>query len=269
MINSRYRPNHPLLKNIVRYFAFQSFEGTGKSNDWMTLFPNCTTNLCITFDSVMKTMDSSKIKNNISTSCIRPVTFSRCNHFKMVVIQLEPYGFHLLTGLPMKDFKNRFFQLDDFFVSTELECLYQQLLETKEYSLRVMLLEKFILRHLQNRQVDKRILFATRQIRNVPDIQLDELVDYLNLSARTLRELFSKHIGISPKYYLRLSRFNRVANEVSSNHNCSLTEIAVATGYFDQAHFIKEFKEFGGLSPNQFRKIQVKSADFYNFERAS
>ncbi len=265
MINSRCRPTHPLLTNIVRYFAFQSFDGTGNSNDWMTLFPNCTTNLCITFESEMTTIDASKVKNNISTSCIRPVTFSRCHNIEMIVIQLEPYGFHLLTGLPMKDYKNSFFQLEDFFPCNELQRLYQQLYETHDQNRRVKQLEKFVLINLQKKQIDQRVYFATQQIRQHPETQLDKLIKHLELSARTLRELFAIQIGISPKYYLRLSRFNRVTGQVSNNKKISLTDIALASGYFDQAHFIKDFKEFGGVSPNQFRKIEVKNAEFYNF----
>jgi AraC-like DNA-binding protein len=266
MTHSRYIPSHPLLKNIVRYFAFQPFDGTGNSNHWMTLFPNCTTNLCIVLDSCLVTNESSKINNSISTSCISPVTFSRCHSFELIVIQLEPYGFHSLVGLPMKHYKNSFLKLDDFFTLSELDKLYNQLYETKNSSLRVKLLEDFLLTHLQQEQVDGRVLFATRQIHRNPNTQLDEIIKYLNISARRLRDLFSTHLGISPKHYSRLSRFNHVTARVTNNKS-SLTEIALATGYFDQAHFIREFREFGGLSPNQFRKLSDKNAEFYNFEK--
>ena len=264
---SFHKSQHPLLKKIVRHFAFQSLDGTGNANQWMTLFPNCTTNLCITLDSDLVSNNAGLMNNTISTSCIRPVTFSRLKTIEMAVIQLEPYGFHLLTGLPMQKYKNRFFQLDDFFSALVLENLYQRLYDASEDVLKIKILEEFVLAQITTQAVDDRILFATHQIQQKPDTQLDDLMLHLNLSARRIRDLFALHIGISPKYYLRLSRFNHTTNEVSRNNYKSLTEIALAKGYFDQAHFIKEFKEFGGLSPNQFRKLTEKSADFYNFEQ--
>lgn len=259
-------PRHPLLKKIVRHFALQSIDGTGNPNQWMTLFPNCTTNLCISLGAESISDRSGNIENTISTSCIRPVTFNRSKTIDMAIIQLEPYGFHLLTGLPMHDCKNQFFNFDDFFAASELENLYHRLHDAKEDVSKVKILEDFVLTQIKQQDVDTRILFATHQLHQNPKTSLDDLMHHLNLSARRIRDLFSLHIGVSPKYYLRLSRFNQTTGEISVSHNKSLTEIAFAKGYFDQAHFIKEFKEFGGLSPNKFRKLTEKSAEFYNFE---
>ena len=257
-------PRHPLLKKIVRHFALQSLDGTGNPNQWTTLFPNCTTNLCITLDSQLVSDSSEKTCNTISTSCIRPVAFNREKTIEMAIIQLEPYGFHLLTGLPMHDYKNHFFNFEDFFAPLVIERLYQQLQSANDDQTKIKILESFMLAQIKHEDVDTRVLFATHQLRQDPHTRLDDLMAHLNLSARRIRDLFSLHVGISPKYYLRLSRFNKTTGEISKNLNKSLTEIAFSTGYFDQAHFIKEFKEFGGLSPSKFRRLAEKSAEFYN-----
>lgn len=184
----------------------------------------------------------------------------------MIVVQFEPYGFHLLTGLPMKEHKNHFFELDDFFSSSVLQTLYQQLFSAREDVSKVKIIEAFILAQMKKRDVERRVLFAAQQIHSNPQLKLDELVSYLNVSARRLRALFALNIGISPKYFLRLSRFNQTAREVATNQTKSLTEIACDYGYFDQAHFIREFREFGQLSPKRFRAMAEKSAEFYNSE---
>ena len=87
-----YKPSHPLLKKIVRHIAFQELDGTGNPNYWMTLFPNCTTNLCITLDTSLIFRRKGLVQNCISTSCTRPVTFSRSNTIEMINVQFEPFG---------------------------------------------------------------------------------------------------------------------------------------------------------------------------------
>ena len=70
---------------------------------------------------------------------------------------------------------------------------------------------------------------------------------------------------MSPAYYRKIIRFNKAAQLLSSDSNSSLTEISYACGYFDQAHFIKDFREFGGISPSEFLRFKSKSSDFYNY----
>ncbi|GJM09818.1 MAG: hypothetical protein DHS20C11_20940 [Lysobacteraceae bacterium] len=263
MKNARYTPKHALLKQVVRYHAFQTIGGTGIAEQWMTLFPNGTNNLCITLDSALVTKGAGRLQNHVATSCTRPVVFNRSDAIEMIGVQFEPYGFHLLTGLAMKEHKNNFFHLDDFFSAATLQTLYQQLHGAEDDGTKVDVLEQFILQQLSFRNLDRRILFAIHQIQRNPQLQLDQLVNHLNLSARRLRDLFALHVGISPKYFLRLCRFNHAAHRVSDCTK-SLTEVAIDSGYFDQAHFIKEFREFGAVSPNRFRRFAEKSAEFYN-----
>ncbi len=263
MKHTRYPPGHPILCQIVRHYDFQEFDGTGNPNEWLTLFPNCTTNLCITLDSKVKKKDQPVSTNEVSTSCISPVSFSRCNPFNFIVVQFEPYGFHTLTGIPMKFHTNSFYNLDDFFLANELERLYQRLYESDDDQIRAAHLDAFILKQLKKQKIDQRIQFASQQIRQHPKLSIDQLISHLGISSRRFRELFSRQVGISPKHFLRLSRFNQVTSLVCQR-KYSLTEVALEGGYYDQAHFIKEFKEFAGVSPSQFRKFTQKSAEFYN-----
>ena len=74
----------------------------------------------------------------------------------------------------------------------------------------------------------------------------------INISKRRLEQRFQKEIGISQKLYLRTIRINKVINHIRANENIKLTQVAYQFGYFDQSHFIRDFKSFTGQSPRQF-----------------
>jgi AraC-like DNA-binding protein len=77
--------------------------------------------------------------------------------------------------------------------------------------------------------------------------------------------LRGRHVRFSPIYFKKIARFNYAANLILSRPETPLTGIGYECGYYDQAHFIKDFKEFGGITPSQFLHLQAKSSDFYNF----
>ncbi|HEY0015364.1 MAG TPA: helix-turn-helix domain-containing protein [Longimicrobium sp.] len=74
----------------------------------------------------------------------------------------------------------------------------------------------------------------------------------LAVSPRHLRRLMDEHVGIGPAQYVRLARFIRAMHQVPAPGR-TLTEIAHAAGYYDQAHFCREFRSFAGMTPQEYR----------------
>jgi len=74
--------------------------------------------------------------------------------------------------------------------------------------------------------------------------------DYF-LSERQFERQFRKFSGFSPKLFSRIVRFQSALTQYGNNEK-SLTEIALETGYYDQSHFIHDFKEFSGYHPKQY-----------------
>src|SRR3984893_8207974 len=89
-------------------------------------------------------------------------------------------------------------------------------------------------------------------------ISMDELADAASLSPRQFRRICLERTGLSPKHLARVLRFRQVAKYASGQHP-DWADIAVASGYYDQAHLINEFKELAGLSPAQFSVLCVTS----------
>ena len=87
--------------------------------------------------------------------------------------------------------------------------------------------------------------------------RIDAVASAANLSTRHLERHFLEHVGISPKVFARLVRFDRAARGIPSRGARSWSEFALAHGYSDQAHFINDFKEFAGITPTQF-EVEVR-----------
>ena len=71
-------------------------------------------------------------------------------------------------------------------------------------------------------------------------------------SRRWLSQAFAEQVGITPKRYCRLVRFQHVVREIASQRSADWAGIALACGFFDQAHLVHEFRAFSGLSPETF-----------------
>src|SRR5947207_836012 len=80
-----------------------------------------------------------------------------------------------------------------------------------------------------------------------PEItRVDDIVCCLNLKKRTLQRLFSQYVGVSPKWVIKRYRLHEVAARLAEGEVIDSAEIALELGYFDQAHFIKDFKAIVG-----------------------
>lgn len=86
----------------------------------------------------------------------------------------------------------------------------------------------------------------------VSDVQRDS-----GYSPRHFIALFRSAVGLTPKHYYRIQRFNAVVQSLASGVNCSLAELATTLGYSDQAHLTREFRDFAGITPTEYRPAGI------------
>jgi AraC-like DNA-binding protein len=89
-------------------------------------------------------------------------------------------------------------------------------------------------------------------------VSMDALADAASLSPRQFRRICLERTGLSPKHLARVLRFRQAAKYANGQRR-EWADIAVASGYYDQAHLINEFKELAGVSPAQFSSLTVAS----------
>jgi AraC-like DNA-binding protein len=86
-------------------------------------------------------------------------------------------------------------------------------------------------------------------------VPLPTLQKKFNLSERTFERRFNSFVGITPKLFSRVCRFQASLNQLKTNRHRRLSDIAFDNGYTDQSHFIRAFREFAGVTPEQFQKL--------------
>ncbi|KIO77110.1 AraC family transcriptional regulator [Pedobacter lusitanus] len=106
-----------------------------------------------------------------------------------------------------------------------------------------------------NRQVNLPMEYAlSSMITSNGNIPLKMIQDYLRLSERSLERKFKEYIGISPKLFSRICRFQASLSQLRNHDYDKFSDIAYGNNYADQSHFIRSFKEFAGFSPFQYQK---------------
>lgn len=95
---------------------------------------------------------------------------------------------------------------------------------------------------------------AVALIESGGNLPLGDLLDKLHISERSLERRFKSDIGISPKLFARICRFQRSLQQLTQGPYQKLSDVALENGYADQSHFIRVFREFTGQSPLQFEK---------------
>jgi AraC-like DNA-binding protein len=129
--------------------------------------------------------------------------------------------------------------------------------------------EDFLIGKLLKAHFDlKKIQIASQMLyREKGQFRVSELADYCNLSERQLQRQFQDVIGVSPKTLARTIRFEEIRSRVMFSPETNLTDLAYEFGYTDQAHFIRDFKEFAGKTPGEFAlEMQALQSIFHDRE---
>jgi methylphosphotriester-DNA--protein-cysteine methyltransferase len=99
-----------------------------------------------------------------------------------------------------------------------------------------------------------------REFQHVPHVRtVLEVVKQTGLSRRRFSQLFREQVGTTPKLYCRLRRFTWVVEQLSCGNPIDWADVAHASGYSDQAHLVRDFHAFSGLSPTTFLRTERPS----------
>jgi AraC-like DNA-binding protein len=172
--------------------------------------------------------------------------------FSVMGVHFKPGGAFPFFGFPAGEFHNQHLSLDLLWGSSANE-LRERLLEAATAAEKFRILEESLLahaakpltRHLAVNYALKR--FASDETPSVADI-----TGRIGLSSRRFADVFRDEVGLTPKLFSRVRRFQKVVHTVGTGGEIDWTNIALDCGYFDQAHFIHDFRSFSGLSPSAY-----------------
>lgn len=154
---------------------------------------------------------------------------------------------------PIHELFRQSVSLDDFMLRSELLLIEEQLYEAEADQDRIQVAERFLLSRLKPFVPDQMILSTLRMIyQSRGSIRIADIATMLHTSQSVLEKKFRSIVGTTPKKFASIVRFRHVLH--SYVPQTSLTDLGYESGFYDQAHFIREFKAFSGDTPEIFFK---------------
>ncbi|WED43847.1 helix-turn-helix domain-containing protein [Legionella cardiaca] len=171
---------------------------------------------------------------------------------KTLLIKFYPWAMACLINEPSENFINNAFNFCDLITGSAHEKLEELL--SKRYSLNKLTihLKKFF-NHLQtgkaNKRLDYNFIALIQQTMSDSNYQTKYLEEISGYTIRTIERRFKELVGLTPKKFLLLKRFQSAVKFL--NEGLSWKDIVEKCNYYDQAHFINDFKEFSNMTPSQ------------------
>lgn len=181
------------------------------------------------------------------------IEFNLGTSFHYVGVRFYPFMFPLLFNIPATTLVDQFFELEKILpeLYKTIKSCFSSNLSLKDTK---HLFDTIFTEHIISKDtkpvLDLRLIHAIEQIlQSGGNINLKNLD--ISLSQRQLRRLFEHYFGESPKVFAKVFRFQNILNAKPSIESLKTNKIFYDKGYYDQAHFIRDFKRFYGVTPSQ------------------
>lgn len=160
-------------------------------------------------------------------------------------------GLAAFTRIPIREWFDQSVPAESLFHRSELEMILESLSEAADHKERIVTLESFLVKKCSFQINDALIHEAVRRIQEQQGvIKIHQLAASLHISLDPFEKRFRALVGSSPKHYANIIRLRTLIDRYPAYP--SLTEASLDAGYFDQAHFIRDFKRFTGQTPKAF-----------------
>jgi AraC-like DNA-binding protein len=169
-------------------------------------------------------------------------------------VHFKPGGAFPFLNLPADELRNSHVALNDLWGGSAANELRERLLSAASLNERFQILEDALFRIafkplLQHGAVG----YALENFTRAPGLQkMSSVTDKIGISQRRFIEVFKQKVGVTPKAFCRVMRFQQAVQKIGSGAEIEWLDVALDCGYFDQAHFVHDFRSFAGMTPTEF-----------------
>jgi AraC-like DNA-binding protein len=254
----RYVP-HPKLAAFVEAFYLQ--EGVGSRHTKERLLPDGSMALVFSLRDdrlrVYDQQDPNQFQSFngglISGTHSSFIAIDSTELLSTLSIHFKPGGAFPLLRLPASELSNQMVSLDTLW-GVDAVDLREQLLEAHTAESRFAILEEALLaRAMGSREQHPAVTFALAEFQNLSHRRsISEVTERLDIDPKWFIHLFREAVGVTPKLFCRIQRFQKILRLLESGQPIKWANLAWRCGYFDQAHFIHDFRAFSGITPGTY-----------------
>lgn len=240
-------PPPPVLSDIVRYFWIIESDDVSDVPLKYRLFAESSPGLVFFYShhyGLLSGLTDSHREFNIN------------GKLGIIGAYLYPYCLPALFSLPAEQITNTQVEITDL-LGSDGASLREQVTNASSNAQRVEIISSYLIRRKKQAVFsDEGILNCVRHIVKYKGaVAIDHVVQGTGISNRQFDRKFQTAVGIPPKVFSRLIRFQSTLQIPRSGKTKNLTTLALDAGYYDQSHFIRDFKEFSGISPKEYFKL--------------
>lgn len=180
-------------------------------------------------------------------------------HTTIIAYFFKPFVTTTLFKIPANKLSDKPFDLG-IWNPHKHTALKTQLIYAKDTLRKIEVIDNLIIQQLnENKELCKIVQYSTDQIMNNTGKEIiSEILETLNLNERTFQRTFKKYVGVTPTHYRRVCRFQQAFRQLHEKQFDRISEVAYDNSFSDQSHFIRSFKEFTQITPNDYLKKGLK-----------
>ncbi len=268
MIFELHIPSFPLNQFIESFIYYRDYNPVHSVDRFL---PDGNVNIVIDLTDYPKYIyDNETLKEiqscrNVWFSGIRNnyITIPSGRDSEMFVINFHKGKAYPFVQMPLNELTDSVVD-GELVLTNEIINLREMILATPSIIGKFFTVEKFLSKKFCNKLiVNPFIEFAVNKIIKSPSqISIEQISNKVGYSQKHLIKLFKDNVGLTPKGFLKIIRFQKAIAEIAEAKSPDWTGIAFDSGYYDQAHFINDFKAFSGLTPSQYLQKQLDHLNY-------
>lgn len=246
------------LRNFIKYYCFME-SASYEEDITERVIPTENIQLMFHYKNpfVVYHSDNSILKQPQSIISGLSSTFSDVStngETGVVFISFYPTGACHFFSFPLSEIANQSLDMSDV-LGSEIRQVEEMLFFTNSINEKISVIENFLIRRYSpipsyDHQLIQKGIEMIKDYKG--QISASSLSDGLSITPKTLERKFSQYIGKTTKQFIKLIHFQEVLLDFSTCKSLNLTERAYNNGYFDQSHFIHDFKTYSGYTPKEF-----------------
>ncbi len=236
-----YSPADNLIKHIDSYWSFRN--ATNETIHFPVVPDGCSDIVLYLNDSNrLIGLESAFITGVMETAELVPIP----HNMELFGIRFNPGVLSYVLKSDMNAYKNDMCSLSMINESLFKSLQIDQYADDKQIVLRMNSLLKEL---LDENIFNDTFFMIVKRICDNPEVSINDLALESELSVKSIGRVFNRRIGLSPKKFARIMRFQKAHNKISIEGLVNLVAVALSSGYFDQAHFNHEYKSLVGFTP--------------------